>query len=181
MRDARSVLGGSRSAAARIALDLGRRVPDAELLARREPLARAGDAERRVGATDRVVRQVDVQLDVVERAQETAELRAEARARLVRECRPPRARRPVRSGAPKNGHGKRSLGSPTNVGTGMGKGRSGASRGSTASSRSTVGIAISAPRNPKRPALLDGPDRVVPALAEEPSRRRVELRELVAE
>ena len=60
-------------------------------------------------------------------------------------------------------------------------GRSGATRGRMASSRSTPGNRDRPARETERPLLVDDPDRVVPALPEEANRAACELRELLGQ
>ena len=179
--------GGSASAAARMLLDGAPAVARASSSRGRARCSRAAArgtamSARRFGVDrQRALGSTAARVAVVQHAEEAAELRRRARLARLGEARHPPARRPGSSGAPKNGHGKRSLGRADELAARDGTGSSGASRGSTASSRSTPRNRDRATREAERPLLVDDPDRVVPALAEEPRRARVELRELLGE
>ena len=143
----------------------------------RKPLPRPGRANAHVGARDRIDGQLDGDLGRVERAQEPPQRARERRAGIVREHRlselAARDRRPAEERPGKRGgwvpdeHRLRDR-----------------QRQQRRERRENAKLAADAvqrdltPWKTKDPALVDQPGRVVPALACEPQRRELELREL---
>ena len=119
---------------------------------------------------------------VVERAEESAEARPEARPRPRRELHLGRLVAPAGAGAPKNGHGKRSLGARRTSEPGS---RREAAERAAAAARARARRPGSRSRGagsgtPTRSST--DPDRVVPALAQRAGGEHgVELRELLTQ
>ena len=153
-----------------------------------QPLPRPSDAKRHVRTTVRSRREATRLgstarecLRIVEHAKEAAKRQSRAfhapsSSRLRIAWLQPCGGAVLRRTATGTGHSAR----PTNarLGDRRRKQRRRAAA-STAISRSTPGMAILATREPERPALLDDPDRVVPALAQKAGGVDVELGELL--
>ena len=163
--------------------DRRRGVPEAEVEELGHPRACARHAEGHVRAAHRVEREgIDAleleQRRVVERAQEPASAAAAAPWAASSDA-ASRCLVPGRSGVPKNGHRKSLVrAGPTKTGWGIGQ------RQKRRESREQDDLPLAGsdgdlpPRKAEDPALVDEPDGVVPAFAEQSQRPELELREL---